>query len=190
MQGKARRAQQYAPPSQLPPETLSIFTDGSADTHKRGQPPPPAGYGVSVVQRGEGPEHLDGEEIFTISGQIRIEQRNVTATTNNVAELTAFAAGLRWVKTCRLAAGRPICMRYDSKYAAHIASGAWRAKRHKALAQEARELWTAIRKKTRGQLWMRHVKGHSGHVWNDRADSLAEGGKGGISLYGAPEKAD
>ena len=35
-----------------------------------------------------------------------------------------------------------------------------------------------------GQLWMRHVKGHSGDRWNDRADALADRGRRGDLLHG------
>ena len=44
----------------------------------------------------------------------------------------------------RCAAGQPICMRYDSTYAAMIASGTWRAKKHKAMAEEARGAWVRV----------------------------------------------
>ena len=30
-----------------------------------------------------------------------------------------------------------------------------------------------------GRLWAKHVYGHTGHTWNERADELAERGKGG-----------
>ena len=54
-----------------------------------------------------------------------------------------------------------------------IASGSWKARKHKALAAEAHAAWTDLRKHTNNQLWIRHVRGHSRHRWNNRADSLA-----------------
>ena len=29
----------------------------------------------------------------------------------------------------------------------------------------------------KGKLWLKHVKGHSSHKWNDRADALADEGR-------------
>ena len=43
------RSQQHAPPADLPPLTISIFSDGSAMPRKIGQPALPAGYGVVAV---------------------------------------------------------------------------------------------------------------------------------------------
>ena len=43
------RTQQYAPPAEVPADTVSIYTDGSAIPRKLGQPKPPAGYGVVGV---------------------------------------------------------------------------------------------------------------------------------------------
>ena len=189
IQTRNRRMQQYEPPKVLPPDTVSVFTDGSADPHEMGKRPPPAGFGVAAVCDGHGPEHVDGTCLHEACGQILIEQRNITATTNNVAELKAFIEGLKWARCSSIAQGRAVCMRYDSKYASHIASGAWRAKRHKKLAAEARQQWAALRKSRRGRLWMRHVKGHSGHTWNERADRLADHGKRGWNRSGPPPEA-
>ena len=57
---------------------------------------------------------------------------------------------------------------------AMIASGTWKAKKHKEMAAHAREQWAALRSKIGKQLWIRHVKEHSGHHWNNKADRLAE----------------
>ena len=70
-------------------------------------------------------------------------------------------------------------MRYDSCYAAMIASGTWRPYWHRALAAEAQAAWAALRKLKGDRLWLRHVRGHRWHRWNDRADSLATQGQGG-----------
>ena len=43
--------------------------------------------------------------------------------------------------------------------------------------------WTALR----GKLWLKHVKGHSGQRWNDRADALANSGRNGVvSVHAVP----
>ena len=38
-----------------------------------------------------------------------------------------------------------------------IASGTWKAKKHKAMAAEARAAWKALKRQVGEQLWLRHV---------------------------------
>ena len=38
------------------------------------------------------------------------------------------------------------------------------------MAEEARSAWKALEGNLGDQLWMRHVEGHSGHVYNDKAE--------------------
>ena len=116
-----------------------------------------------------------------MNGQILPDQLVHKNTTNNLAELVAFTNGLRWA---RHAHHGPNVMRYDSTYAAHIATGVWRPKKHKAAAAEAVKAWAVLKGQGRG-LWLKHVKGHSGHRWNDRADRLADAGRSGQTSYHA-----
>ena len=131
-----------------------------------------------------GRDHKKGDATLIAKrcGQITTGMRNVKTVTSNLAELVAFTRALQWATYTRCAAGRPICMRYDSTYAAMIASGTWRAKKHKAMAEEARGAWIALKKVIGERLWMRHVKGHSGHPYNHIADRLADAGKQGARL--------
>ena len=180
-----RRTQQYAPPQTLPASTISVFTDGSAIPRKKGQPPPPAGFGFVAVEGGQGREHRGGRALFKRAGQIVARSRRypqVKTTTNNLAELVAFTEGLDWAFHSWEADGRPILMRYDSKYAAMIATGVWKAKKHKDMAAAARQSWTRLKRAKEGVLWIQHVKGHSGHSWNDTADSLADAGRHGTEV--------
>ena len=141
---------------------------------------------------GVGSEHKDGAVLWQMSGQIIAGRtRHVRTTTNNLAELVAFARALTWARTSLQTGKRPICIRYDSWYAAMIASGTWKAKKHKEMAANAREQWGALRRKIGKRLWMRHVKGHSRHRWNDRADRLADDGRAGREIdVETPEVAD
>ena len=92
---------------------------------------------------------------------------------------------LQWER--RYGNGRPAIMRYDSKYCAMLACGTWRARKNKKLAAVAREEWRELRAALKGLLWLKHVKGHSGHKWNDRADALADAGAGGVIKTGEPD---
>ena len=91
---------------------------------------------------------------------------------------------LRWARTAPEAADRPIILRYDSKYAALISAGVYKAKKNKSLVSFARDEWKLTYAAKRGKLWMRHVKGHDGNEWNERADSLANRGRGGRRYQG------
>ena len=81
---------------------------------------------------------------------------------------------------------RPIVLRYDSKYGALTTCGVYKAKKNKKLVATAQAEWKLTHKAKTGTLWMRHVKGHSGHPWNDKADDLAKKGCGGKRHYGTP----
>jgi ribonuclease HI len=122
-----------------------------------------------------------GKVIFHAHGQITLTTPNIQNVTNNSAELVAFTRALQW------AAARPdIChvvMRYDSMYAAMIASGVWKAKKHKLLAAEAQRAWKALKGKLGETVWLRHVKGHSGHEWNNLVDRYADLGRQGEYRY-------
>ena len=85
-----------------------------------------------------------------------------------------------------------MCLRHDSKYAALVSSGVWkgRSKKNRALVLMAQEAWKIAWKEKRGRLWIRHVKGHSGHEWNDMADALAADGRCGKSWSGAGRAVD
>ena len=53
------------------------------------------------------------------------------------------------------------------------------------LVAEARKAWREAHAAKGGRLWMKHVKGHSGDRWNDRADGLADEGRRGTRRSGA-----
>ena len=99
--------------------------------------------------------------------------------TNDVAELVAFIHALRYARTAPEARDESICLRHDSKYAALVSCGVYKGKKNKALVAIARDEWklTAASKKAFSKgLWIRHVKGHSNHEWNNVADKLAGDG--------------
>ena len=87
-------------------------------------------------------------------------------------------------------ATQPCVVRYDSKYAAMITTSVWRARKNKGLAKEARAEWQQTFQALKGNLWLKHVKGHSDHKWNDRADELADEGRCGKLRVAAPFVAD
>ena len=72
----------------------------------------------------------------------------------NLAALVAFTRALLWAPQDPLAnpilargqADRPICIRYANEYAAMIATGVWKPKNHKAMAEKARQAWKRLKR--------------------------------------------
>jgi ribonuclease HI len=135
-------------------ETVYIFTDGAC----RGNPGP-GGWGVLLQCKGKEKE-LYGAE---------------SETTNNRMELTAAIRGLEALK-------RPskVCVVSDSQYLskgisewvpAWIQRG-WRTAAKK-LVKNA-DLWQCLLLEIkRHEVQWQWVRGHSGHIGNERADRLA-----------------
>ena len=130
-------------------------------------PLPPAGYGIVMI--GDGNQKLDEHAAPIFGGP------NVTTTTSNLAALVAFTRALQWARRCTRG---PVCIRYTEEYAARIATGAWKAKKHKRMAVEAQHAWRQLRKQ-RGpdQVWMQHAPARS--EWATDAWNLALAGKSG-----------
>ena len=93
----------------------------------------------------------------------------------------AFTRALQWAHSHSRAQGRPICLRYNSEYAARIATGTWKAKKHKAFAVEARRAWTQLKRDRGGQVWMQHVRREDLDYM--QAGGLARAGKDGTHEY-------
>ena len=177
---KRFRTQQHSPPLELPHNTVSIFTGSAADVRKLGEPLPPAGYGFHVIEGGRGHEHAGGHPVAEEGGQINMATPNVQTITGNLAALVAFTRAIQWVSRHWYTTGRPVCVRYSNAYGAMIASGTWKAKKHKAMAAEARAAWKALKRQIGGQLWLRHVMKPGEHQWARVANVLAGRGKQGI----------
>ena len=94
--------------------------------------------------------------------------------TNNTAEVSAIIFALRHART--LINCKAVRIRFDSQYAANMTMGIWKPKKglNEKLIQTAK---AELNKTERGmQVSWKHVKGHSGNKWNDRADELADQG--------------
>ena len=102
-----------------------------------------------------------------------------TKLSNNTGELSAAAElllGLLDESVAPPPDSRGV-IRPDSELVMGVMTGRVAVKENVMLAKRVRELWLKVRARYGGRLTHRWIKGHSSHVWNDRADALAELGR-------------
>jgi ribonuclease HI len=130
---------------------IKIYTDGSAKGN-----PGPGGYGIVLKYKGKVKEIAQGYR----------------HTTNNRMELLAVIVALESLKTSNI----PIQVFSDSKYVIDSIVKkwvfSWEKKNFKG--KKNRDLWERFLK-IQGQFTITYnwVKGHAGHVENERCDVLA-----------------
>lgn len=139
---------------------IEIYTDGSSLGN-----PGPGGWGTVVVE--------NGKIIFELGGF----DKN---TTNNRMEIKAVIEALRYAN--KNYEGREVSIVADSNYVLlgitqwihNWQRNGWKtAGKKPVLNQELwQELWQLKEESTSKILWQK-VKGHSGHVFNERADEIA-----------------
>ena len=153
---------------------LHIYVDGSCEENQNVTARTPAGWGFCVVDGDSGLGRGGGSVIAERSGPVVTDPSagdflGAEVGSNNTAELTAFAEALRWALT--EGGDSKIIIKTDSKYAGNQATGAWKAKANRELVAHVQSLWEET-SQLRELSW-EHVKAHSGHRWNERADHLA-----------------
>ena len=153
---------------------LTLYVDGSCEGNQNVDATTPAAWGLVVVEGDNCLGKGSGDVVVELSGQVvtqRGEEGFIGAEvgSNNTAELSGFAAALRWL----LVEGgeRSAMIRADSTYAGNLATGAWKAKANRELVAHVQSLWSEVAD-LRPLSWS-HVKAHRGHRWNERADHLA-----------------
>ena len=169
----SQTAQVPSPPSAvLQSGVLTVYVDGSGTGG--------GGWGVVAVTDGRGGADADARLRDERYGPLVLDRDappylGAERTTNQTAELTAFAEGLEYLRV-EDGTTAPAVVRPDSTYARDIALGLSRPTANAALAQRVRALWMAEHERRGGQLWAVHVRGHTGHKWNSRADRAAARG--------------
>ena len=134
--------------------TIDIFTDGACSGN-----PGPGGW-AAILRSGHHEKELSGGE---------------KATTNNRMELTAVIEGLKALKKASA-----VTIHTDSRYVMDGASKwivGWKKKGWKTADKKPvknEDLWRALDAElAKHALVWRWVRGHTGHVENERADLLA-----------------
>jgi len=135
---------------------IELFTDGACSGN-----PGPGGWGA-ILRQGARERELSGGE---------------AATTNNRMEITAVIEGLKALKKTSV-----VTIHTDSRY---VMDGAekwlkgWKVKGWKTADKQPvknEDLWRALdAEMARHQITWKWVRGHTGHVENERADALARG---------------
>jgi len=158
---------------QSKPSEIRIYTDGSCPANvgsasKQGA----AGWGIVVLRAEEeldfhGPVVFDKDDVLFLGS---------TCGTNNTGELSAIGMALRWLIEMDTSHTRCTVL-YDSKYAANIAQGLYKAEKNQDLARTVQGFFKTV--KAARPIVFEHVKGHSGDKWNDRADANADQGAAG-----------
>jgi ribonuclease HI len=133
---------------------LYVYSDGSASGGFG-----PGGYGWIVCS---------GDEV------IRAGFGASAITTNNIMELEGATKGVEWILSANIVDPDGITLVSDSQYAIGIADGTYTPKKNKEIAYKFKALLNSLGVKL---VW---VRGHSGHLMNDLADSLAALGKRGF----------
>lgn len=153
---------------------LHIYVDGSCLGNQNVDSETPAGWGVVIITGSNDLGRGNGEVLHEFHGRVITDSEGsdfigADVGSNNTAELTAMAEALRWSLT--EGGESEIIIKTDSQYAGNQATGNWKAKANKRLVAHVQSLWQEV--SSLRKLSWEHVKAHSGHRWNERADHLA-----------------
>jgi ribonuclease HI len=144
--------------------TLVIYPDGSF--HRSDQRR--TGCGFVIVSGGDGDADSHATEVAR-------GWKKLAPGSNNTAELCAGIEALKWILDHDRHYKHPILIliRFDSTYAEEVTLGQIKPNKNTRLAKHIRSLWLKVLKERTGQAWAwaRHVAGHSGHKWNDFAET-------------------
>ncbi|KAH8052831.1 endonuclease [Aureococcus anophagefferens] len=143
----------------------------------------PAGWGFVAVR--------DGHVLAERWGPVELARGaagylGAEKCSNNTGELSAIGEALLWLRDEDRGAARALIC-YDSKYAANITDGTYRAHKNVDLARACQSLFAAA--VAAGGVALQHVKGHSGDAFNDRADALVQRGIAGDRRRRTPPRA-
>lgn len=141
----------------MPKKTVDIYTDGACSGN-----PGPGGWGALLVFEGVEKELSGGE----------------TDTTNNRMEMLAAIEALNALKTScivRLHTDSTYLKDGITKWIFNWKRNGWKTAAKKPVKNA--DLWQALEEAiARHQVEWHWVKGHAGHVENERADALARAG--------------
>ena len=138
---------------------LEIYTDGSSLGN-----PGPGGWGVVVVSQNRIIKELGGGDKYT---------------TNNKMELEGAIQALKYIKEnsfnkCDIYADSSYVLNGITSWIYGWEKNGWKTANKKPVLNQ--ELWmdlAELNKELQGKISWNKVKGHSGHIYNDKADEIA-----------------
>jgi len=172
-------------------DSLDIYTDGSCRGNRNVKEKQiKAGWGIVVLGKTKSNHHSVFRELWGPVSVNKLSPYFMGAEhgSNNTGELQAIGEALLWLRDHEMSK-RDVTIFSDSMYAMKTIKGEWQARKNIPLVKEVNRVLCQVRKDRTVEF--KHVKGHSNHVWNDRADELANrGAKSTCSIgrYGEEEK--
>ncbi|HAE36984.1 MAG: Ribonuclease H [Candidatus Nomurabacteria bacterium GW2011_GWF2_35_66] len=155
-------------------KTLEIYTDGSSLGN-----PGPGGWGVVILISNQNNNELkvESEKLKVI--ELGGGEKN---TTNNRMELQAVIEALKYICTRQDLVQSEVTIHADSAYVLGGVTtwihgwekNGWKTANKKPVMNQ--ELWKELIgyvREFKGKINWQKVKGHSGHVYNDKADEIA-----------------
>ena len=158
--------------SHVTPHTRVVYSDGSGGTARA----PGAGWGFVVVTGGDGDDDDDARELHESCGPVVCDAAapvwlGAQRHTNNTGELTGLGESIRWLLESDPDKTQPVLLRPDSEYSVGVLTGRVDAEENAELVEQVRTLLERLRAQRKGRVGWSHVRGHSKHKWNDRADA-------------------
>ena len=190
---------------------ISIYTDGACKGNAASKASAkPTGWGCCIIRlaKNDQPSISNGgsldsaydvTDLDEICGHVVLDSQNpdfmdATSGTNNTAELSAIGKALLWLINCDW---KRLCNSYtlpliiihsDSEYAAKSVMGLYKSKMNTKLITHISKLLSEVQTLYGGSdsVLFAKVKGHSDHIYNEKADLLANRGATGVTLQNNP----
>ena len=162
------------------PTTAVVYCDG-AYAQARGGGSQRAGFGATVVRGGDGLDDADAYEVACLAGCVTLDPTLPTFLgaeqhTNNTGELSGLMEGILWLLHEDPSPRSSVLLKPDSEYIMGAATGDVSPSKNVAMVRELQRLYALLLRQRNGKVKWAHVKSHTCHVWNDRADELATAG--------------
>ena len=142
-----------------PAGSLLLYTDGgctgNTDVAHSNQP---AGWGVVALRQTRSPS--DPQVLAEMHGPVELTSSDphflgAEVASNNTGELSGVATALLWLR--EEGGDDPATIFYDSKYAAKITLGEWKARKNLGIAKNCQRALAAEKRRRRGGITFVHV---------------------------------